>query len=54
MKLLHLLCLAGAFASGLNADTIVYDNIGESSAGADGVDFAGPLYNSFTSVTAGK
>lgn len=54
MTLLHVLCLAGAFASGLNADTIIYDNIGESSAGADGVDFVGPLYNSFTSVAAGQ
>jgi len=54
MKLLQLLFLAGAFASALGADTIIYDNIGESSAGADGVDFAGPLYNSFTSVTAGQ
>jgi hypothetical protein len=53
MKFLYLLCLAGAFASTLNADTIIYNNIGESSAGADGVDFAGrPLHYSLTSVTA--
>jgi hypothetical protein len=54
MKFLYLLCLAGAFASTLNADTIIYDNIGESNAGADGVDFAGPLHYSLTSVTAGQ
>ena len=42
-------CLAGALASALNADTIVYYNISTSSGGADGVDFVGPLYNSFTS-----
>ena len=47
-----MLCLAGALASALNADSIIYDNISESSAGADGVDFVGPLYNSFTSDAA--
>ena len=52
MKFLHLLCLASALASSLNADTIVSDDIGESRAGADGVDLAGPLYDSFASVTA--
>jgi len=51
MRFLQLLCLAGALATALNAGTIAYDNIGESSAGADGVDFAGPLYDSFTSGT---
>ena len=53
MKFLQLL-LAGAFASALAADTIVYDNIAESSAGSDGVDFVGPLDNSFTSGAAGQ
>ncbi len=46
--------MAGALASVMAANTIVYDNIGESSAGSDGVDFAGPLYDSFTSVAAGQ
>ena len=50
---LRLLCLAGALASALTADTIVYDNTGESSAGSDGVDFVGPLDNSFASDAAG-
>ncbi len=53
MRFLQLLCLAGALTSSLAADSIiVYDNITESSAGADGVDFVGPLYNSFTSDAA--
>jgi hypothetical protein len=42
MKFLQLLCLAGALASDLDADSIIYDNIDESSAGSDGVDFVGP------------
>jgi hypothetical protein len=54
MRFLQLLCLAGALASALNADTIIYDNMSESSAGADGVDFVGPLYNSFTAGAAGQ
>jgi hypothetical protein len=53
MRLLRLLCLAGALASTVNASSIVYDNTSESSAGADGVDFFGPLYDSFTSAAAG-
>jgi hypothetical protein len=52
MKLLRLLCLAGAITSTVNATTIVYDNNSESSAGADGVDFFGPLYDLFTSTAA--
>ncbi len=54
MRFLQLLCLAGAFALVLNADTIIYTNMIESSAGADGVVFVGPLYNSFTSAAAGQ
>ena len=54
MKFLQLLCLAGALASALTADSIIYDNIDESSAGSDGVDFVGPLDNSFTSGAAGQ
>jgi hypothetical protein len=54
MKFLQLLCLAGALASALTANSIIYDNIDESSAGSDGVDFVGPLDNSFTSGAAGK
>jgi hypothetical protein len=54
MKFLQLLCLAGALASALTANTIIYDNIDESSAGSDGVDFVGPLDNSFTSDSAGQ
>lgn len=51
---LQLLLLAGALASALTADTIVYDNIDQSSAGADSVDFVGPLDDSFTSGAAGQ
>jgi hypothetical protein len=54
MKFLQLLCLAGALASALTADSIIYDNIDESSSGSDGVDFVGPLDNSFTSGAAGQ
>lgn len=53
MRFLQLVCLAGAFASALTADSIIYDNLSESSAGGDGVDFVGPLYDSFTSGAAG-
>lgn len=53
MRCLQLVCLAGALASTLTASSvIVYDNTGEASAGADGVDFVGPLYDSFTSMAA--
>jgi hypothetical protein len=52
MRLLQLLCLTGALASTVNANSIVYDNTSESSAGADAVDFFGPLYDSFTSASA--
>jgi hypothetical protein len=53
MRLLQLLGLAGALASALTANSvIVYDNISEVSAGGDGVDFVGPLYDSFTSDAA--
>lgn len=53
MRLLQLLCLAGGLASVLSANSIVvYDNMSEASAGADGVDFVGPLYDSFTSDAA--
>jgi hypothetical protein len=52
MRFLQLLCLAGVLASALTADSIVYDSTGEASAGADGVDFVGPLYDSFTSNAA--
>jgi hypothetical protein len=41
----QLLGLAGALASALTADTIIYDNydnVDESSTGSDGVDFVGP------------
>lgn len=49
-----MLCLAGALTSRLAADSIIaHDNITESSAGADGVDFVGPLYDSFISDAAG-
>ena len=53
VRFLQLLCLAGALASALSAD-VVFSNISESSVGADGVDasFAGPLYDSFTSLGA--
>lgn len=54
MRFFQLLCLAGALACALNADTIIYTNMSESSAGADGVGFVGPLYNSFTSGAAGR
>jgi hypothetical protein len=54
MRFLQLLFLAGALASALNADTITYNNLSESSAGADGVDFVGPLYDSFTAAAAGQ
>ena len=54
MRFLRLVCLAGALASALTADTIIYNNTGEASAGADGVNFAGPLYDSFTSDAAGQ
>jgi hypothetical protein len=54
MKFLQLLCLAGALASALAANSLIYDNIDESSAGSDGVDFVGPLDNSFTSGAAGQ
>lgn len=54
MRFLQLLCLAGALASVSRADTIVYNDLSESSAGADGVDFVGPLYDSFTSVGSGQ
>jgi hypothetical protein len=53
MRFLQLLCLTGALASVLTADsTIVYDSTSEASAGSDGVDFVGPLYDSFTSAAA--
>lgn len=53
MKFLQLLFLAGALASATNA-SIIYDDITEVSAGDDGVDFAGPLDDSFTSGAAGQ
>jgi hypothetical protein len=53
MRFLPLVFLAGALASALTADTVVYDNLSESSAGADGVGFVGPLFDSFTSGPAG-
>jgi hypothetical protein len=52
VRFLQLLCVAGVLASALNADTIIYDNINQESGGADGVDFVGPLYNSFTTAAA--
>ncbi len=54
VRFAQVLCLAGALASTLAADTIVYDNTAEGSAGADGVGFAGPLFDSFTSGAAGQ
>jgi hypothetical protein len=54
MRSLQLLFLAGTLASALGADTIVYDNILESSAGSDGIEFAGPLYDSFALNSAGQ
>src|SRR5579863_4628686 len=54
MRFLRLVCMAGVLASALAADTIVYSNIGEASAGADGVGFVGPLFDSFTSDSAGQ
>jgi hypothetical protein len=53
MRFLQLLCLAGAVACTLSADTI-YSNMSEPSADADGIAFLGPLYNSFTSGAAGQ
>jgi hypothetical protein len=53
MRFLQLFCLAGALASALTANSIiVYDSTSEASAGADGVGFLGPLYDSFTSAAA--
>jgi hypothetical protein len=54
MRLLSLVFLAGALASALTADTFVYNNLSEASAGADGVGFVGPLYDSFSSGAAGS
>lgn len=54
MRFVPLVCLAGALASALPANTVVYNNLSESSAGADGVGFVGPLYDSFTSGAAGS
>lgn len=56
MRFYHLLAAAGAFASAasLSAGTVLFNNIGEASAGAHGIEFAGPLYDSFLSgATAG-
>lgn len=52
MKFLRFFCLAGALAAALNADTMVYYNVDQPAIGADGVDFIGPLYDSFTSGAA--
>ena len=54
MRPFQLLCLAAALVCALDADTIIYGNMSESSAGADGVDFVGPLYDSFTAGAAGQ
>lgn len=56
MRFFHLLALVGAFASAasLSAGTVLFDNVGEASAGADDVDFVGPLYDSFTSTSLGQ
>ena len=70
MRFLQLLCLAAAFASALSADSVVFGNISctypgadtascisESSAGSDPINNVtgdGPIYDSFTSGTAGQ
>ena len=70
MRFLQLLCLAAAFASALSADSVVFGNISctypgadtascisEPSAGSDPINNVtgdGPIYDSFTSGTAGQ